>query len=394
MSLRLKRISSLITESRDVGDRPFVALENVEAGTGRLTSSLTDVPVRSNGERGAITVERGDVLFGKLRPYLAKSWCVDAAIYASTELMALRPSPECDGKWLSYLVASKPAIEWAVATSEGTKMPRTSWEKFGYLMLATMPDLQSQRAIASYLDKETARIDALIEKKQRMVELLEERYDSFVDKLITYNSYGVERAVGRLIAMQITDGPHETPEFVDEGVPFLSIEAIKDNELDFEGCRFISRADHIAYSKKTSPRKDDVLLAKTGATIGKTALVRSAAVFSIWSPLALLRPKVSEIMPEFLWHCLRTKYVQKQIRLNATQNTQPNIAMGDISGLRIRVPPIEMQFELLNLLNCESVRIANLQTTLAAQTELLGERRMSVITAAVTGQLEIPSVAA
>ena len=88
-------------------------------------------------------------------------------------------------------------------------------------------------------------------------------------------------ALGRVLAQPVTDGPHTTPIFVDSGIPFLSVDAIQDGRLSFDGCRFISEADHIEFSKKAAPRRDDILMGKA-ASVGKIARVQGAFEFSIW----------------------------------------------------------------------------------------------------------------
>src|SRR3989344_3201225 len=75
-----------------------------------------------------------------------------------------------------------------------------------------------------------------------------------------------------LLENKITDGPHETPTFIDEGVPFLSVDSIQNGKLFFENCRYISKEDHEIYIKKCKPEKSDILLGKA-ASIGKIAIV-------------------------------------------------------------------------------------------------------------------------
>src|SRR3989338_3337750 len=71
-----------------------------------------------------------------------------------------------------------------------------------------------------------------------------------------------------LLDKPITDGPHETPEFTEKGIPFLSVDSIQDGRLVFEDCRYISKEDNIRFKTKCYPKKDDVLLGKA-ASIGK-----------------------------------------------------------------------------------------------------------------------------
>jgi type I restriction enzyme S subunit len=96
------------------------------------------------------------------------------------------------------------------------------------------------------------------------------------------------RRLKTLISEPITDGPHETPEFLLEGIPFLSVDGIQEGELVFDGCRYIAEAAHKEYRRKCAPRREDILLGKAAST-GKIARVKVDFEFSVWSPLALIR---------------------------------------------------------------------------------------------------------
>ena len=73
-----------------------------------------------------------------------------------------------------------------------------------------------------------------------------------------------------MTSSKVKDGPHETPKFIDEGIPFLSVDGIQNNKLVFEGCRYISAEDHKRFSLKCLPCKGDILLGKA-ASVGKVA---------------------------------------------------------------------------------------------------------------------------
>ncbi|MEI7774694.1 MAG: restriction endonuclease subunit S, partial [Verrucomicrobiota bacterium] len=81
-------------------------------------------------------------------------------------------------------------------------------------------------------------------------------------------------AIKHLVAVPITDGPHETPQFVDEGIPFVSAEAVSSGRIDFAKVRAcITPEDNERYSLKYSPKLHDIFMVKSGATTGITAIV-------------------------------------------------------------------------------------------------------------------------
>ena len=141
------------------------------------------------------------------------------------------------------------------------------------------------------------------------------------------------------LLQSITDGPHETPVFQNEGIPFLSVDGIQNNKLVF-GDSYISEEDANRYDKKCKPQYGDILMGKA-ASIGKIAIVDTHNRFQIWSPLALIRTNESELYNKFLNFYLESSCGQEFINNYATKNTQMNIAMEDIEKIKIVIPPLK-----------------------------------------------------
>lgn len=277
----------------------------------------------------------------------------------------------------------------------------------GAIKIAT-PALAEQQAISAHLDRETARIDALIEKKTRFIELLREKRLALITHAVTkgldpsakMKDSGVEwlgevpehwrvMAIKHIVATPITDGPHETPEFLDEGVPFVSAEAVSSGRVDFAKIRgFISRNDHERYSQKYCPQRGDIFMIKSGATTGVTAIVETDDEFNIWSPLAVIR--CGEIAdPYFVLNFMRSRSFQEAVALSWSYGTQQNIGMGVIGNLALTVPPLEEQKRIALTVQAQSVRLDDLIDKTECSIALLKERRAALITAAVTGQIDL-----
>lgn len=186
-----------------------------------------------------------------------------------------------------------------------------------------------------------------------------------------------------ILESKITDGPHSTPEFIDSGIPFLSVDSIQDGELIFDNCRYISVDDHLEFSKKAKPVLNDILLAKAAST-GKVARVKSDIEFNIWSPLALIRVKQSAADPVFVEYILKSTTTQVQIENLCTSNTQKNISMDDIPKVFFALPPIAEQKAIADFLEHETVKIDKLISEQERLIELLKEKRQAVISHAVT----------
>ena len=171
----LRRLKLSVTNSTEQTNKRheheiYLALEHVESWTGRYSDAGPDVVFDSQVKR----FRAGDVLFGKLRPYLAKVARPDRDGVCVGEFLVLRPcgcamSPE----YLKWLLRTKPVIDAINASTYGAKMPRTNWRFIGS-MKQPLPPLPEQGAIAEYLDKETADIDTALNNTRREIELLQE----------------------------------------------------------------------------------------------------------------------------------------------------------------------------------------------------------------------------
>ena len=179
---RLKYVAPVSNEKLNEKpyDLQYLGLEHVETKTGRI---LLDVPVE-NVDSNVSIFKKGDVLFGKLRPYLAKVVHVEFDGVCTTELLVLEPNFASYGHFLFYLLLSDEVISLVNSMTYGTKMPRANAEQISNIILP-LPDHPEQHAIAAFLDRETAKIDALVEKKRRLIGLLKEKRAAIISHAVT-----------------------------------------------------------------------------------------------------------------------------------------------------------------------------------------------------------------
>ena len=158
-----------------------------------------------------------------------------------------------------------------------------------------------------------------------------ERYDSYKDSGVKWlgeiPSHWDSASLLYLLRAKISDGPHETPNLIEDGIPFISIDSLNDTkEIDFSVVKkFISYKDYERYCYKTKLEKGDVLFSKA-ATIGKTAIVGDG-VFMVWSPLAILKPNLDKISSLYLYYIMNCKKAIEEVSLSGSKNTQINVGM-------------------------------------------------------------------
>ena len=149
-----------------------------------------------------------------------------------------------------------------------------------------------------------------------------------------------QRKLIDLLNQPITDGPHETPNLVEKGIPFISADAIVDNRIDFSRKRgFITEEYDLQCRKKYGPELYDVYLVKSGSTVGKVAIVETTKQFNIWSPLAAMRCK-GKTNPYFLYFLFQTKENQNQVKSKASNGTQPNLSMRELEQFNVQTSPL------------------------------------------------------
>lgn len=273
----------------------------------------------------------------------------------------------------------------------------------------TYPPLDEQKAIARFLDFKTTQIDSLISKKKALLDKLTEKRTALISHAVTK---GLDPTVamkdsgvawlGNVPAhwkvipikfsldMPITDGPHSTPQFYDDGIPFISAESVKNDRLDFSRMRgYISEDDHAIFSKKYKPKYGDVYMVKSGATTGAVARVETHEDFNIWSPLAVLRPSAEKSITDYLFYVLKSKPFFYSVELSWSYGTQQNIGMGVISNIRMALPPVEEQQEICQHLEPLLQKIEDQRAKVDCVVERLHEYRSALITNAVTGKIDV-----
>ena len=193
-----------------------------------------------------------------------------------------------------------------------------------------------------------------------------------------------------LLEIPITDGPHETPNFVDGGIPFISAEAISKGKIDFDKKRgYITPELNAIYSKKYSPKIEDIYMVKSGATTGKVAMVETTETFNIWSPLAVFRCNKNKVLPKFLLAVFNSSHFYDALVLNWSYGTQQNIGMGVLSNIEIPCPPLKEQAEIIQHLDAQNTKFDKLISTQSQLIEKLKEYRSSIISHAVTGKIDV-----
>lgn len=397
-----------IPEDWEIRKLKFVA--NIKSGEG-----ITNTELNENGEyevyggNGVIglcnkyNVEGDKLIIGRVGALCGNVHYIYGRKYISDNALILDLDSKQIYKYYYYLLCGANLRRLNTSNAQ----PLITGTKVLNLYIPNI-DEKSQTNIAKYLDNKCNKIDQTIEKEKVVIEKLKEYKQSVITEAITkglnpdvkMKDSGVEwigeipehwncTKLIRLLEMSITDGPHETPELLDNGIPFISAEAIKNNRIDFSKKRgYISKELNYIYSKKYSPKLNDIFMIKSGATTGNVAIVETEEIFNIWSPLAVIRSN-NENYYKFIFYSLLSDYFQEQITLSWTYGTQQNLGMRKLEQIIVTYPRFNEQKQIADYLDKKCSAIDKLISNKEKLIEKLTEYKKSLIYECVTGKREV-----
>ncbi|MBY3088313.1 restriction endonuclease subunit S [Rhizobium laguerreae] len=321
-------------------DTSYVGLEHIESG-GRL---LEIKPV-ANGELKSTKFAFGPrhILYGKLRPYLAKIALPAFSGICSTDILPILPGPDIDRNYLCQFLRQPTMIDFAASRSEGANLPRLSPKALAKFEIP-LPPLDEQKRIAATLDK----ADQLRQKRRQAIALLDSLTQSiFLEMFGEIVSRAWPMAAIGEIATDMRTGPFGSQllhsEFVDDGIAVLGIDNAVNNRFEWGKARFITEDKYRQLSRYTV-RPDDVLITIMG-TCGRCAVVPYDIPKAINTKhLCCITLDSNRVLPQYLHSCfLNNPDVLRQLGVQAKGAVMPGLNMGIIKSLKIPLPPIALQ---------------------------------------------------
>ncbi len=392
-------VVDLTSETRH--DDIYLALEHVESWTGRFAAAGDDVSFDSQVKR----FRAGDVLFGKLRPYLAKVTYPNRSGVCVGEFLVLRSSvANLSSRYLEQLLRSKSVIDAIDASTFGAKMPRANWQFIGN-MNVPLPPVSEQRAIVRYLDHADQRIRSYVTAKKRLVELLQEERQALINQAVT-------RGLDPNVPLKPSGVPWlgDVPAHWDllalkrlgvlkSGVGFpIAQQGQQDQEIPF-----------FKVSDMNLPGNDIFMNTSNNSVSRNTAKTLKATIFPAGT---IIFPKVGGAMltnkrrvlthpssiDNNLMGCIVTRgdsdftlLLLRHIDLAviAKPGPVPAISEGELGDVRVALPPLSEQAAIVEYVDRATARIDAAAARARRQVELLEEYRTRLIADAVTGKLDV-----
>jgi type I restriction enzyme S subunit len=354
-------------------------------------------------------IQKGDVLFAASGEDLAEIGrsavtLIDDRVCCGGDLVILRPRMTVVPRFMGYACDCWVSKAQKASMGRGTTVKHIYPDELKRLLIA-LPPVPEQTAIATFLDRETAKIDALIAEQQRLIELLQEKRQAVISHAVTkglnpdalmkdsgiewlgevpehWEVWKVSRAFS-LIGSGTTPRS-DNPEYYEDGViPWVNTGDLTDGQLLDCPKRVTAKAlaDHT--SLRLYP-PGSLLFAMYGATIGKLALLGFEATVN---QACCVLGDGTAVEPPFMFYWFLG--MRSNILSLATGGGQPNVSQDIVRSLRVACPDTAEQLRIVAFLNAKTETLELLQTECWTAITLLQERRAALISAAVTGQIDV-----
>ena len=377
-----------------------IGLENIECATGKF------IETNSEFEGNGIAFDVGDVIYGKLRPYLKKVWLSTFNGNAVGDFFVFRAKNTNSASYIRYVMLSDGFTKEADGSTFGTKMPRVS-SNFIMSMRYFLPPPFEQQAIADYLDAKTEKMDQMIAKAEKKIEYLGELKQSLITRAVTrglnpnapLKDSGVkwigdiprDWEIPRLNFVTSKIGSGSTPKggsevYVDEGVVFLRSQNVYNDGLRLNDVVHIVPSIH-EQMKGTKVQVDDILFNITGASIGRCCrFTKGIGEANVNQHVCIVRPK--NILPTFLMYCLQSFVGQTQLRQLLKGGNREGLSGESFKNFYVLLPSPNEQQQIATYLDIKCSKIDHIVATQKKKIAYLQELKQSLITNVVTGKIK------
>ena len=344
------------------GSTPYIGLEHLAQGFPAFVGRGSESEIRSS--KTAFKV--GDILFGKLRPYLRKGAQADFDGISSTDILVFRAAERCESNFLKYLIHSNEFIDYAKSTTSGVQHPRTSWPSLRKFQLS-LPPLPEQKKVAYILST----VQRAIEAQERIIQTTTELKKTLMHKLFTEglrNEPQKQTEIGPVPkSWNVVPLGSKTPWLLavmrngytgkqttdPQEFSVSRIETIGAGYIDPKRVRYAVNPSRSVIDKYLI-RPGDILFSHINSDLhlGKTGIADSEiSHFLHGMNLLLIRTNQQVLNPGFLEHLFQW-YREKGIFIAICSRAvnQSSINQGKMNALEIPLPPIEEQDEVTTIL--------------------------------------------
>jgi len=415
---RLKHSASVNDESLPETTDPsfefsYVDISSVDPVAGIVNAEemvFEDAPSRARR-----IVREGDTIVSTVRTYLraiAPIRACKSKLIVSTGFAVIRPRT-VDPDFLSYALQESGFVDTIVARSVGVSYPAVNASEIATISIP-LPSPSEQHAIADFLDRQTGRIDTLIAKRRALIERLKEKRSALISRTVTrglppaaalaagldphspLKPSGVEwlgDVPAGWIKKKITSGfrkigsgttpKSDSGEYYDGDIPWVTTSELRENTIH-ETKQTVTHAAMRDYPTLRIYPEGTVLFAMYGATIGRLGILGIPATVN-QACCAFAWPTLFE--PRFVYYWL---WMRRPILVSLSSGGgQPNLSQNDLRKIQLPIPPLPEQRAIADFLDRQTAKIDRMVSLEEAVIGRMQEYRSALITATVTGKIDV-----
>ena len=400
---------------RDDPDLPrYVRITDIDESGNLRDETFKSLPTDLAAE---YLLRVGDILFARSGATAGKTFLYSETwgpcAYAGYLIRARLDRRKGLPAFVRYFTASSSYWQWLSSTFIQATIQNVSAERYANLWVP-QPSPVEQRAIADFLDRETSRLDTLVTKKRTLIERLKEKRTALISRTITRGlPPNAARAAGldphpRLkpsgiawlgevplhwdVAQlrrrcTILDCMHRTVPFVEDGIPLASIREVHGFEVDLSDAKRTTEEEYLGLLEGgRRPRIGDILFSRN-ATVGDAAIVATSEPFAMGQNVCLIRCDAQH--PKYVLYLLRSEPIAQQVDSFMVGATFRRINVGQIRTFWGCWPPVDEQLAVTTYLDRETAILNSMVDKIETVIERLREYRAALITAAVTGKIDV-----
>lgn len=384
------------SDEKKEGYAPYLSMEYLRNDIDPTYVPIKECPLKAND---------GDILL-LWDGSNAGEFVVSKGGLVSSTMAKLTPNIRIDNNLSKYLCKSiEPLLR---ELTIGMGVPHVSTTKLNNIQIPTIP-LAEQKQIANYLDKQTAKIDATIAKNKELIELLEEKRVALINQVVTKGlnpdvpmKYSDVEWIGKIPEhWNIMKLKHhgfvlggyafKSGDFTDSGVKVVKITNVQSLKFDWSECFYLPKS-YLHEHSEFKINKGDIIFALTRPIIS-TGI--KAAIFDENEPAlanqrtGIFKKHSNDLISTFLYYVIYSDYFKEDFKSKITATNQPNISPLDIGEIKLILPSVEEQKQIVSKLDEETKKISEVISKIKENINLLEEYKTSLIHNVVTGKIDV-----
>ncbi|WP_333819735.1 restriction endonuclease subunit S [Ohtaekwangia sp.] len=336
--------------------------------------------------------ERNDILVAKITPCfengkgaLLKDLETNFG-FGSTEFHVLRPTERIAKEFLFYITRTDLFKRNGEALMTGSAGQKRVPQNFIEQLLIGLPPLQEQTEIANYLDEKTAQIDTLIEKKQKLIELLKEEQKAITNEAVSGEGKNWERKKLKYLGI-IKYGLGQPPRQLQNGLPLIRATNIDGGRVVEKDLIFVD-PDDIPYDRDPVLRENDIIVVRSGAYTADSAIIPKKFEGSITGYDMVVR--IMNANPRYVAYCLLSDDVLiGQLYLHRLRAAQPHLNKEELGETLINLPSIREQNDIVENIVNQTEKIDAVISKIYREIDLMQEYKTALISEVVTGKVKV-----